>query len=702
MLDAAVEEAVNAVADEAANLIGEFDEGFSNRQTWHNAALAAIAVWFEDEELAGRAIEGPTGAIAHLVRGFGDDGMWYEGENYHLFALRGQLLAMGWARQAGVDILADPRLAGRLEGALRAPALTALPDFTFPARKDSRFGISLAQPMYLELWEVGLARLGDPAADLWDWLRALYAVTGAEGRALRFIPARHRSRCAGVAPDPGGPLLVGAAGDGSGAGRRAGRMASGKYAAGRAGPRHPPERRAGTPASSAGATAADTATPTGFISRSTPTGNTGCPIRAPGPTSPAISSGIARPWRTTRPGSTAQSQPPGDAECLAFGESGDWAWARGGYKEYLRTVVAGPRYLIDVLELSSPEEHLLELPWHPNGEVEVVTPGRWEAEPGLGEFVPAAERFIPDQGDRPDPAAMHRSGIQDLLAAPGSRRGAAAGRGAGAARLDGTCALLRAASARVRRAPGVGARVRLGRAVRAVVERERRPHRGGDGGRRRPPREHQRRLAGDRGGCAGLPSRDPPRRRRRTAPPADRYRTADADHRTRHRPPRSSAVLDGTLDAFDFSEPLELDHEDQYRRSEEPYAGPEDFSAAAAVNWDDDALYVAVEVRKPAMLVRDDAAPPLGLDNEPDDIHADGIQIYLRPAPERPAYGFLIVPSDRRGRNPRARRGGDRRHRRDGAAAPGSRPRPDTRSPSRSRCRTGTRVPASRSASISW
>ena len=32
---------------EAANLIGEFDEGFSNRQTWHNAALLAIAVWFE-------------------------------------------------------------------------------------------------------------------------------------------------------------------------------------------------------------------------------------------------------------------------------------------------------------------------------------------------------------------------------------------------------------------------------------------------------------------------------------------------------------------------------------------------------------------------------------------------------------------------------------------------------------------------------
>src|SRR6185295_7956944 len=165
---------IAVVAEEAAGLIGEFDEGLSNRQTWHNAALAAIGVWFEDEELVTRAVQAPTGMLAHLVEGFGDDGMWYEGENYHLFALRGQLTAMGWARQAGVDLLEDGHLAARLAAALRAPALSALPDFTFPARKDSRFGMSLAQPMYLELWEVGLARLGNPASDLWSWLRALY------------------------------------------------------------------------------------------------------------------------------------------------------------------------------------------------------------------------------------------------------------------------------------------------------------------------------------------------------------------------------------------------------------------------------------------------------------------------------------------------------------------------------------------------
>src|SRR5437879_8878001 len=75
-LDEATTRAVNQVADEAANLIGEFDEWFSNRQTWNNAALAAIAYWFEDEDLASRAVESPTGVLAQLMRGCGPDGVW--------------------------------------------------------------------------------------------------------------------------------------------------------------------------------------------------------------------------------------------------------------------------------------------------------------------------------------------------------------------------------------------------------------------------------------------------------------------------------------------------------------------------------------------------------------------------------------------------------------------------------------------------
>src|SRR6185295_19096856 len=59
--------------------------------------------------------------------------------------------------------------------------------------------------------------------------------------------------------------------------------------------------------------------------------------------------------------------------------------------------------------------------------------------------------------------------------------------------------------------------------------------------------------------------------------------------------------LDGTLDGFDPGEPLVLDHEDQYRRSEQPYAGPEEFSASAIVNWNDEALFLAVDVIKPEL-----------------------------------------------------------------------------------------------------
>src|SRR6185312_8246509 len=56
-----------------------------------------------------------------------------------------------------------------------------------------------------------------------------------------------------------------------------------------------------------------------------------------------------------------------------------------------------------------------------------------------------------------------------------------------------------------------------------------------------------------------------------------------------------------------------------------------------------------VDVVKAEVLVRPDGAPPLRLDNEPDDIHADGLQVYVRPEADGPVYGFLIVPADEAG-----------------------------------------------------
>jgi hypothetical protein len=639
-LDPSVEEGVNAVADEAANLIGEFDEGFSNRQTWHNAALAAIAVWFEDEELAGRVVEGPTGILAHLVRGFGDDGMWYEGENYHLFALRGQLIAMGWARQAGVDVLADRRLAARLEGALRAPALTALPDFTFPARKDSRFGVSLAQPMYLELWEVGAARLDRADLDLWDWLRALYA--SPSPRAERFDsylheaglaePPRSRSRAdlswwallemvpvlpAGTgAWRPGNTLLEG---QGLAILRRGDRYASLECGAYGGGHGHPDRLHLSLHAN----------------------GHHWLP-------DPGTGSYVTRDlfwYRSTlahnAPLLDGASQPPADAECAAFGESDDWAWARGRYGDFIRTVVAGPRYLLDVLELSAPEEHRVELPWHPNA-TPVEPPGRWEAEPGGGEFVSRFERFVPAtagpivlRATGPDGStlSLHLDAGAELLRAEGPGLP-----GAGAPALF---YLQRARGSGLRlvtvvEPAGSAPYVRGWRAIGELIEVE---TLGGVERHVNTSDGWEVTAESGRAELGGL---------RRTAPkPAGPL----IDHARRtpmtgvapgsHEPP----VLDGTLDAFDFSAPLELDHEDQYRRSEEPYGGPEEFSASAAVQWDDHGIYVGVDVRKPELRVRSADAPRLHLDNEPDDIHADGVQLYLRPAPDGPVYGFLVVPS---------------------------------------------------------
>jgi hypothetical protein len=87
-----------------------------------------------------------------------------------------------------------------------------------------------------------------------------------------------------------------------------------------------------------------------------------------------------------------------------------------------------------------------------------------------------------------------------------------------------------------------------------------------------------------------------------------------------------------------------LDYEDQYRRSEEPYPGPEELSATVLANWDEAALYLAIDVVKPEVIVHASDAPPLRLDNEPEDIHTDGVQVYLRPELEGPVYGFLVVP----------------------------------------------------------
>jgi heparinase II/III-like protein/cellulose/xylan binding protein with CBM9 domain len=644
-LDAATTRGVNQVVEEAATIIGDYDEGFSNRQTWNNAALAAAAVWFEDEELAQRAIEAETGLIAHLVRAFGRDGMWYEGENYHLFALRGLLTGAGWARLAGVDFREDQRLADRLHAVLQAPSLTALPDFTYPARKDSRFGVSLAQPGYLELWEVGLARFG--MSDIGAWLEALYKMPPfpreAQESYLHDAPTDRTPRPASrtslswwsllemlpalpASETPWEPKSVLLESQGLAVLRRDNRYVSLECGPQGGGHGHPDRLQV--------------------------------MLHADGVywlPDPGTGSYVAHDlfwYRSTlahnAPRLDGESQPPGNASCECFDDQGEWAWVQGRFNELIRMVATGPGYIVDVTILAGREEHLLELPWHIAGRGEVATRGRWVNDELSDEFVTRVQRFVPDapglivlshhqQRARLTAHLIFDGALLEMEGpgVPGEPERAkfyvvrALGRNPRFITVLETYQdqpVIRALRAQgdtveVETAAGVE-RHRFG-ASEWIVERD-----GHDAVALRGRREQMAPFV-------PLLELDLP-----TPATAPAFRLGGP-------PP-----LDGTLEGFDLSEPLQLGLEDQYRRSEDAYPGPEDFSALAYAAWDESALYLAVAVTKPDLVLRPAAAPPLKLDNESDEIHSDGLQVYVAPA-RRPsehdgvaAVGYLIIPNE--------------------------------------------------------
>jgi Heparinase II/III-like protein/Alginate lyase len=633
-LDQAHSAIVDAIANEAANVIGDFNEGFSNRQTWHAAALTAIAAWFGDEELAESSIQARTGLLGHLADGFGADGTWYEGENYHLFALRGLLTGLGWARSMGVDLLEDPAVADHLRLALMAPARTALPDFTFPARKDSRFGVSLAQPMYLELWEVGQGMLGAADDELAAWLSALYRTPVQP--ALTFDSYLHEAGEAAPVTRSRADLSWWSLltmttelnstrewspesqyfrSQGLAILRRGSRYVSLEAGSLGGGHGHPDRLHL---------------TVHGGDVHWLPDFGTG--------------SYVSRDlfwYRSTlahnAPLLNGVSQPSEDASCEMFETRGEWGWTRGRFRETVRTIVAGPLYVLDVVTYSGDDPAKMELPWHLSGAITIESPGRWEpAAPGAvtSEFVRQVERFVSDH----DGAVVLHGIIEEAHCR---------------IHLLFSGDLFRA------RAPGIpdsGESWFLltsghGNIVRTIAVIDLSPHGAVEAVAQEGDVITVRHTSMDRhaqlaegwqintgaeevrlGGPVAVPGRPEP-------------------IVTRERPDRPSAVapwieerpaLDGSSEGFDQSEPLTLDTELQYRRSEEPWAGPEYFSAAAWINWSDDELFLLVEVTKSDLWFRPSDAAPMELDNEVDAIHSDGIQVYLQNG--EAVHGFLVLP----------------------------------------------------------
>ncbi len=171
-------------------LVSSYDEGGSNRQVWNNAAIMCAGALLQEDRLVDEAIHGRSGIARHLMNELLADGTWYEGENYHLFAHRGLWYGVTMAQQLGA-VLPDEGLRRFREG-FATPFLTALPDMTFPARRDSQYGVSLRQWRTAESCELGLAFGDDPR--LVRALHSLYADDVAPGDTGRSFSTAEAER----------------------------------------------------------------------------------------------------------------------------------------------------------------------------------------------------------------------------------------------------------------------------------------------------------------------------------------------------------------------------------------------------------------------------------------------------------------------------------------------------------------------------
>ena len=180
-------EAIDRIVAPSAALIAGFDEGRSNRQVWHAAALLAASGVLGNAALRDRAA---ASLVALLRTGLHTDGSWYEGENYHLFAHRGLLSGVTLAKRAGVDLPIE--LLQRFDDGFTAPFRTMLPDGTFPARRDSQYGVALRQYRTADWAECGFARRDTP--ELRAALSSLYATWPSEGETHRWSSSADAER----------------------------------------------------------------------------------------------------------------------------------------------------------------------------------------------------------------------------------------------------------------------------------------------------------------------------------------------------------------------------------------------------------------------------------------------------------------------------------------------------------------------------
>jgi hypothetical protein len=630
------------MVEESAGLIASFDEGWSNRQVWNNAALLAAGLWFKPTTAAGQtliahALDGQHGICAQLVTAVSGEGLWFEGENYHFFALRGFLLAAELARLVGVDLYQRDAPAGRLQDMFVAPLRTLLPDLTLPARGDSPYGVSLLQPRFAELWEIGWVRTGDERIE--SILSHLYSFGAPEREdsGLSELAEQEQNRPAQrlqrgllgwkalcwMEPEPpkaptdlwcsGSTLLPGAG-----------------VAVLRTGPeRYVSVECGGSPG---GHGHPDLLHLTIWWDR---------PVLMDFGTASYVTPSLH--WYRSAlahnaPGISGPGQVARSAWCQAFDHSGDWAWCRveaegvlGHATRATRTIVVGPDCVIDWLEIDVPESVSVDLPIHPVDSRLPVNESLSEVDlvdaVGLG-----AVRRIAAAGDLRLAVAgmdmvLSRRANENIycLERPGPPDDQFA---------DGVPLAFV-----VRRARGPGTWVQCylwgpDKAARVLPEKGETVIDHSDGSKHRVTLGKYGCRIVDRAGhkhkLEGLREPRPARSQPREVP------------RARIRCPRIERIPSVTQWEQQVPQDAVIDlGKSHYRRSEERYGARGEFRARAAVFVSGTHVCLVCDVRKGKLHFRPPDAPDPQLDNEPPDVHSDGIQCYMG---VDEWCGFVIVP----------------------------------------------------------
>jgi hypothetical protein len=623
----------------SADLIASFDEGHSNRQVWNNAALVAANLLLARRDRASRAVSGPSGLVAHLTSALLPDGTWYEGDNYHLFAHRGLWYGVVLAERSGWEL--SPELVRRFDEGFATPLATALPDFTFPSRRDSQYRVSLRQWRFAESCELGLARRDDERlrGALWT-LYEQPAPPGDSGRWRSTAEAeRNEPPCALTRADLGWrsllhareslpPLAPVAArsvvleGQGIAVLRRDGGRLYAALDYGHSGGGHGHPDRLNVILSVGDERWLDDVGTGSYVD----------------PTLHWYRSTLAH----NAPLIDGRSQRPTMGELRAFEERGGAGWVESAVAlpgvsanvALTRTLVAMPAYLIDRLTWIAEGKADVALPVHVVADVQGVGP--WHPRTITGGSAPEdGFGFVRDAT-----VALVPRGTVAGLSLREAQRGRAwivsdqplewwRARGPGTpneGRHERDFFLLRAGAER-----GVIATVwswtdavcdvslREGMLVVRTTEGEAHEH------SRAATGWHVDLVAGSARSSIDLGGERPA-----TTRVPDGREPGPVQEGTRRL--RTGERLEFVLG------------ERAYRRSEESWREAGSPEATVAASLDADALVLEISVRKQPLFFRDAVAPDPALDNEHPDIHSDGAQLYVQPAGWLVPAAWLAVP----------------------------------------------------------